>query len=121
MRLPQEMDDPNKSVEEKELVYDFNCVSCNLNEKAHYKGTKPPFSRNIILKYPSYVMKDPFSPPGKGEVLMLGADCAICDKPVCISKECSIFYMKLFCINCAKQSLEKFPVEIQSKINSNKK
>lgn len=114
------MDDTKTKVEEHEF-YDFICVSCKLSEKAHYKGTKPPFSCNVVLKYPSYVMKDPFSPPGKGEVLMLGADCAICEKTVCISKECSVFCMKLFCINCAKQSLEKFPVEIQGKINSIKK
>lgn len=101
--------------------YEFNCSSCNLNEKVHYKGTKPPFSRNIIFKYPSYVMKDPFSPPGKGEVLMLGADCAICNKAVCISKECSIFYTKLFCFSCAKNSIEQFPVELRNKINQYKK
>ncbi|VVC94830.1 unnamed protein product [Leptidea sinapis] len=54
-----------KTKEEDLVVYDFICTSCNLTEKAHYKGTNPPFSRNISLKYPSYIMKDPFSPPGK--------------------------------------------------------
>lgn len=84
---------------EEPVVYDFQCISCELNEKAHYKGSCPPFSRNILLKYPSYVMKDPFSPPGKGEILVLGSDCSVCEKPVCINKECSFFYSKTYCLD----------------------
>ncbi|CAG9789150.1 unnamed protein product [Diatraea saccharalis] len=106
----------SKAKEVTQVEYDFKCASCNLNEKAHYKGTTPPFSRNVILKYSSYVMKDPFSPPGKGEIIVLGADCAICKKTVCISKECSLFYSKLFCLSCVYDSIDKFPVEIKSKV-----
>lgn len=98
------------------VVHDFKCSSCNINEKAHYKGTSPPFSRNIDLKYPSYIMKDPFSPPGKGEILILGADCASCDKTVCVNKKCSLFYLKTYCLDCAQRSIEKFPVEIRNKV-----
>ncbi|CAK1583473.1 unnamed protein product [Parnassius mnemosyne] len=115
------MGDKKSNVDSVEVGYEFTCTSCSLSEKAHYKGTKPPFSRNIVLKYPSYVMKDPFSPTGKGEILMLGSDCSICDRPVCISKDCSIFYKQIFCLNCAQNSIEKFPVEIKVKINQCKK
>lgn len=104
-----------------QIVYDFICSNCDLEEKAHYKGIKPPFSRNIVLRYPSYVMKDPFSPPGKGEILVLGSDCALCDKPVCISRECSVFYLKTYCLDCANKNIETLPLEIRSRIVQLKK
>ncbi|KAI5643122.1 cysteine-rich domain-containing protein [Phthorimaea operculella] len=110
-----------KTKDKEEVVqttYDFNCLSCNMNEKAHYKGTNPPFSRNVVLKYRSYIMKDPFSPPGKGEILVLGSDCQLCEKQVCLSKTCSVFYGKTYCLDCVHKSLDKFPVEIRSKLNS---
>ena len=99
-----------------QVVFDFKCSQCGMLEQAHYKGTTPPFSRKIELKYPSYVMKDPFSPPGKGEVLILGADCAICERTVCISKECSIFYLKMYCLQCVQNSIDIFPIELTKKI-----
>lgn len=103
------------------IVYEFKCSICGLNENAQYKGTKPPFSRNVVLKHSSYVMKDPFSPPGKGEILVLGADCAVCENPICISKECSLFYNKTYCLECAHKCLNTFPAEIKTKIASVKK
>lgn len=110
-------DQKEKPTEESvQVLHEFKCSSCNINEKAHYKGTNPPFSRNIVLKYPSYVMKDPFSPPGKGEILVLGADCNICEKSVCISKNCSIFYHKTYCLDCAYQNVDSFPIEIKNKV-----
>lgn len=102
-----------------QIVYDFKCSQCGLFEEAHYKGTNPPFSRKIELKYPSYIMKDPFSPPGKGEILILGADCVMCNKTVCISKQCSIFYFKTYCVECVQNSLDKFPIEITNKLKKN--
>lgn len=110
-----------KSKEEPVETIEFKCSSCDIIEKVQYKGTNPPFSRNIILKYPSYVMKDPFSPPGKGEILVLGGDCSECEKPVCIGKECSLFYCKMFCLDCVKKSIDKFPLEIKSKLELLKK
>ncbi|CAG4986468.1 unnamed protein product [Colias eurytheme] len=106
----------SKKADDAPVHYDFTCTGCGLIEKAHYKGTNPPFSRNIELKYSSYIMKDPFSPPGKGEIMVIGADCATCDKAVCIGKECSIFYCKSYCLQCAKASIDNFPAEIKSKI-----
>lgn len=114
-----EKDSPSSSTPE---VYDFKCSMCDLHEKAEYKGTAPPFSRNIILKYPSYVMRDPFSPPGKGEILVLGADCTMCEKPVCVAKECSLFYLKSYCLECVEKNNEQFPSEIKAKLaQANKK
>lgn len=113
------MEEKIKEIPKEELVhivYDFKCSSCDMEEKVQYKGTKPPFSRNIALKHPSYVMKDPFSPPGKGEILVLGADCAICENSVCISKECSLFYNQAYCLQCAYKCIETFPAEIKTKL-----
>lgn len=100
-------------------TYNFKCTACGMTEEAHYKGTNPPFSRKIELKHPSYVMKDPFSPPGKGEILVLGGDCDLCQKPVCISKQCSMFYLKTYCLECVRSSLDKFPPELTSKLKFN--
>ncbi|XP_060805369.1 putative transferase CAF17 homolog, mitochondrial [Amyelois transitella] len=118
--VPTKMTDKSKEQPEQ-VVYNFQCSVCGMTEKANYKGTNPPFSRNIELKWPSYVMKDPFSPPGKGEILVLGADCAMCNKCVCINKECSIFYTKMFCFNCAHNSIDKLPTEIKSKFTQLRK
>lgn len=115
------MEETKPKEEPVHIIYDFKCSSCDMDEKAQYKGTHPPFSRNVVLKYPSYVMKDPFSPPGKGEILVLGADCAVCDRTVCINKECSIFYIKTFCLDCAYKAIDTFPVEIKSKLAQLKK
>lgn len=115
------MQDSKHKEDTAPVVYNFQCVNCNMNEKANYKGIKPPFSRNIVLKYPSYVMKDPFSPPGTGEILVLGADCAMCNKSVCINKDCSLFYQKTYCLDCVNNSLDKFPAEVCNKISQLKR
>lgn len=114
-------DDKKPKEEVVQLVYDFKCSSCAMEEKAHYKGKNPPFSRNLSLKYPSYIMKDPFSPPGKGEILVLGSDCTVCGISVCINKECSFFYLKMYCIPCALKLNETFPIEVKSKLLQLKK
>lgn len=105
-----------KNEDSIKLYEDFLCTVCGMKEKVHYKGCTPPFSRGVILKYQSYVMKDPFSPPGKGEILVLGADCDICGKSVCIGKECSLFYLKHYCLQCVNKNLNIFPLEIQAKV-----
>uniref|UniRef100_S4NLM1 Cysteine-rich DPF motif domain-containing protein 1 n=1 Tax=Pararge aegeria TaxID=116150 RepID=S4NLM1_9NEOP len=113
---------PTKVVKKDENVPEtihFKCSSCGMAEGAQYKGTNPPFSRKIELKYPSYVMKDPFSPPGKGEILVLGGDCVMCQKAVCISKQCSIFYLKTYCLECVRNSIDKFPTELTGKLKLN--
>lgn len=104
----------------------FSCDFCPLNEWCEFKGTNPPFARQIRFAEECYVMKDPFSPaPGPHSnktnseyVLVLGADCALCHRSVCKAAECSIFYGKTFCLTCACSSeyIKSFPLEIQTKI-----
>lgn len=98
------------------ITHAFVCARCGLSETIHYKGKNPPFSRKTELKYPSYVMKDPFSPPGNGEILIMGSDCAICEEPVCVDKQCSLFYLRTYCLECVKKTVDKLPQEITNKL-----
>lgn len=108
----------NKTIEEDKV---FTCTSCGLSENYDYKGKQPPFSKLINFTNDCYVMKDPFSPLNKGQFLILGSDCELCCKPYCQSTECSLFYVKFYCYTCAKQNIQKFPVQVQSRLLKPKK
>lgn len=98
----------------------WKCSSCPLEEKYDYKGKNPPFAKHLIFSEECYIMKDPFSPPNRGEVLVLGGDCKICNNPVCI--ECSIYLNNRFCNKCAMKNIKSFPLETHKrikKLNSN--
>lgn len=98
----------------------FTCVRCGLKEHYFYKGKKPPFTKKISFREDSYVMKDPFSPPNKNQLLLLGSDCSLCNIPVCQSPDCSIFYTRRFCISCAEENLKNFPSAVQIKLKKKK-
>lgn len=117
--------DKEKPLANEELPkINFQCALCSMNEMCEYKGTHPPFARQIMLSEICYVMRDPFSPqPGPHSTkstseyyLTLGADCALCGRSVCKGAECSLFYSKTFCLQCAMDQLKQFPLEIQTKI-----
>lgn len=93
-----------------------SCSKCNFEERYHYKGKKPPFAKSFVFLEDAYIMKDPFSPPGKGQCLMIAGDCSMCNKSVCCSSECSIFYVKRFCMSCVRKNLGYFPPLITNKI-----
>jgi hypothetical protein len=94
----------------------FTCVRCRLEERYSYKGKHPPFTKKILFREDSYVMKDPFSPPNKNQLLLLGSDCCLCSMPVCQSQDCSIFYTRRFCRSCAEENLKHFPSAVQIKL-----
>lgn len=102
----------------------FRCESCGFVATCNYKGTAPPFSKNIKFAEECYIMQDPFSPPpgnassksNSEYFIVIGADCCDCSKVICAASICSIFYQKTYCFNCAHQSISSFPLEIQSKI-----
>ena len=102
----------------------FNCGNCTFSELCDYKGCEPPFSRKIRFHEDCYVMKDPFSPPpgrltnkSDGEYfIVIGAYCTRCSQSVCAESTCSIFYAKTFCLTCAIETIQNFPLEIQRKI-----
>ncbi|KAI4478192.1 hypothetical protein M0804_012150 [Polistes exclamans] len=93
----------------------FTCSFCPLQEYFDFKGTKPPFARHITYSEECYIMKDPFDLSAKG-VLVIGGDCNICNKPVCLG--CSIFFTKRFCQSCATNNSDKLPLQILSKIKT---
>lgn len=123
---PEANSQPPPAETEPEPKINFRCDFCSLNEWCEFKGTHPPFARQIRFAEECYVMKDPFSPaPGPHSnktnseyVLVLGADCVLCHRNVCKAAECSIFYGKTFCLSCAGSSeyIKSFPLEIQTKI-----
>ena len=94
----------------------FKCSYCSLEERFDFKGIKAPFSRQLSYTEECYIMKDPFSLPNKGEVLVLGADCNFCKKTVCL--ECSIYFGKRFCLKCASSNIQNLPSQLHSKIKN---
>ncbi|KAK0087121.1 hypothetical protein PV325_001730 [Microctonus aethiopoides] len=98
----------------RDLGGTFRCEFCSLVEHYHYKGLKPPFARDILFNENCYIMKDPFSLPNKGEVLILGGDCSICNKSVCL--DCSIFYTKRFCQECVAKNIDNLPSQLKNKM-----
>lgn len=94
----------------------FTCSYCSLQERFDFKGAKPPFARQITYSEECYVMKDPFSLPNKGEVLVLGGDCNFCNKPVCLG--CSIYFGKRFCSKCASSNINHLPSQLHAKVKN---
>jgi len=94
----------------------FTCSFCLLKERYDYKGIRPPFARQFVYSEECYIMKDPFSLPNKGEVLVLGADCSVCEHAVCLG--CSIFYTRRFCSKCAFSNIQHLPTQLHGKIKN---
>ncbi|XP_026535020.1 cysteine-rich DPF motif domain-containing protein 1 [Notechis scutatus] len=61
----------------------FECELCGLTAPYSYYGHKPPNAYSVTLLEDCYVMKDPFS-PDKDRFLILGAQCSVCHKRVCV-------------------------------------
>ncbi|RZF45050.1 hypothetical protein LSTR_LSTR002011 [Laodelphax striatellus] len=96
---------------------DFICSVCSLTEHFDYKGKQPPFQKQLVFQYDTYIMKDPFSLPSKHQILVLGGDCIECSKQVCQNSECSIYYNRLYCLQCALKALHTFPKAVQTKLS----
>lgn len=102
----------------------FICKMCNFKIDCEYKDAKPKFAKNIQFSEKCYLIQDPFSPPPGNlstkstceHFIVLGSDCVCCGHAVCQQNACSIFYRNTYCIDCAYQFLNTFPVEVQSKI-----
>jgi hypothetical protein len=94
----------------------FTCSFCSLKERYDYKGAKPPFAQQFVYSEKCYIMKDPFGLPNRGEILVLGANCNICNRVVCMG--CSIFYTKRFCLKCAYSNMQNLPLQLHNKIRN---
>lgn len=93
-----------------------SCSYCNFEEQYHYKGKKPPFARSFVFLEEGYIIKDPFSPPDKRQCLLIAGDCSMCGKAVCCSSDCSLFYVKRYCVLCARKNSAYFPPQVINKI-----
>jgi len=108
--------------EKKEDIFEkkiqFQCSSCGLCELCHYFGSSPPFVRKSLeFSEECYVMLDPFtpySPKSANSFIVLGGECSECRVTVCV--ECSIYFSRRFCINCAQYNINEFPPDVQSRI-----
>lgn len=105
------MTDTADSVEQKL----FKCELCGLSSKFDYRGTKPPFLKSILLMEAAYVVRDPFS--ASAGMITLGSDCSKCNRTVCLSVGCSLFYWKRFCMDCVQSHIGEFPVEIKKHLD----
>ncbi|XP_038267983.1 cysteine-rich DPF motif domain-containing protein 1 isoform X2 [Dermochelys coriacea] len=97
----------------------FECQLCGLTAPFSYYGQKPPNTHSVVLLEESYVMKDPFI-PDKDKFLILGSQCSLCNRRVCVGTECSLFYSKRFCLPCVNENLQEFPLEIRHDLNKRK-
>ncbi|XP_050429412.1 cysteine-rich DPF motif domain-containing protein 1 [Adelges cooleyi] len=102
-------------VEERPI---FQCRNCGMTEQYDCFGNRVPFNRNVKTIADVYIARDPFSPRSQRQYLILGSVCSMCDKDVCLKPECSIFYSKYFCSNCARTHIKNFPTKIQEKIKT---
>ena len=112
----------NAKDEKKEDIFEkkvqFQCALCGLCEMCQYKGTAPPFVKNLLEFTEScYVMVDPFTARQSrfgNNFLVLGGECDSCHVTVCV--ECSIYFTKRFCVKCAQFNINEFPKDVQSRI-----
>ena len=112
----------NAKDEKKEDIFEkkvqFQCELCGLCEMCQYKGTAPPFVKNLLEFTEScYVMVDPFTARQSrfgNNFLVLGGECDACHVTVCV--ECSIYFTMRFCVKCAQFNINEFPKDVQSRI-----
>ncbi|XP_061438448.1 cysteine-rich DPF motif domain-containing protein 1 isoform X1 [Rhineura floridana] len=101
-----------ESNKERQRQGTFECELCGLTAPYSYYGRKPPNASSVVLLEESYVMKDPFT-SDKDKFLILGSQCSLCCKRLCVGTDCSLFYTKRFCLPCVNLHLKEFPLEIR--------
>ena len=114
---PEKKKQDQEAKKEEEAKVPFSCVKCQLSENCHYFGKTPPFvKKQLKFHEDTFVMLDPFSPrqAGRANFLIIGGICSICQQNVCV--DCSIFYGRRFCDNCAYSHFDEFPTEVQMKL-----
>ncbi|KAJ8924012.1 hypothetical protein NQ315_006788 [Exocentrus adspersus] len=108
---------PKEEEKPKEEVKYFQCSFCVFKQPYEYFGRNPPQIKNYILLEDAYVIENPFFPPKKGKVIILGTHCIKCRKSVCKDVNCSVYFDGTYCIQCAKNNLQNFPPSVQEKLN----
>ncbi|KAA0190474.1 hypothetical protein FBUS_07182 [Fasciolopsis buskii] len=78
----------------------FCCSVCNFLIPFDTKGRKSKFlSSDVHILEDVYIMRDPFADDNLGGII-IGADCLICKKMVCVSPACSTFLKERYCRFC---------------------
>ena len=109
----------------------FTCAQCQFTAIYEYFGKTPKYSPRLMSVYISnpsptftdeafsfledtYTVRDPFSPPDDIQrCIGLGSHCAVCNRTVCISTNCSLFYTRRFCRDCFLAHKAIFPEQLQ--------
>nr|ACE77069.1 BJA-10 [Carukia barnesi] len=73
----------------------------------------------VIFLEDVFAIDDPFS-ENKNVPLAVGGFCCICNASVCMNQDCSIYYTRRFCIQCAKENIARFPAEMEKEIKKRK-
>lgn len=81
----------------------FACYRCGFSGCYDNRGRLPAFCRSVhCVESSAYVVYDPLVAVKRDRrPVLLGADCSACRRPVCCSSECSVFYVRTFCVECA--------------------
>lgn len=115
--LKEEITSQPLEIKSKRAVQYFQCSTCSLKEKFDYFGDQPPKMKRFRYAEHCYLMVDPFVPPNRGEYLVLGAHCVMCNRTVCRDTCCSFYFGGTHCIKCAKANIAQFPKVVQEKLN----
>lgn len=107
--------DQDSSSEKIDIKY-FECSTCNLRVQFEYFGKNPPWYKNFRILEEAYVIEDPFSPPKRNKIIILGSHCIKCNKIVCKDTTCSIYFEGTYCIKCAKTNIDSFPSSLKRKL-----
>ncbi|KAH7729433.1 Cysteine-rich domain containing protein [Aphelenchoides avenae] len=108
---------PQATEAPKDNLLTFQCSVCQLGpERCEFGELQPSKAR---YKEQVYYMKDPFVAPDihkkdyqVQDFLIVGSNCALCQKHVCIDEECSFFYRQTYCVPCAKREKHMFPSKL---------
>lgn len=95
----------------------FECSTCVLRVQFEYFGKDPPWYKHFHLLEEAYVIEDPFSPPKRRKIIILGAHCVKCNRIVCKDTTCSVYFEGTYCVNCAKTNIDLFPDSVRGKLN----
>lgn len=101
----------------------FECNYCHLNEAFHYFGKDPnPKWGRIEYKEQLYMLRNPFLPPNiklqdaNQPFLVIGGVCSECQKDFCVDPDCSLYFARRFCLECANKNLEVFPENVRGEV-----
>lgn len=94
----------------------FTCYKCQLTERYSYYGRTPGFLKKMVFLENCYVIPNPFVARGSEDFIVLGSNCCACDQSVCQGAQCSVFYTKRFCRDCAKANIGELPAQVALKI-----